>query len=62
MSCDKCWHDVMKERLSTAIDFELQFIKHNYLRHSVIILQSLKGFGIISLEHLKIWLTHAQFS
>ena len=71
MSRDKCWHDIMKESLSTTTNFklvhQLQFIKHRYLRPSRILLHSLEGFGIISsthveLERLKIRLAHAQFS
>ena len=61
----------MKERQSTTIDFELvhqlQFIIHGSLKPSRILLHSLEGFGTISsihvkLEHLKLWLAHAQFS
>ena len=70
-SRDKSWHDVMKERRSTTIDFEsvhqLQFIIHGSLKPSRILLHSLEGFGTISsihveLERLKVWFAHAQFS
>ena len=67
----KSWHDVMKERRSTTVDFEsvhqLQFIIHGSLNPSGILLHSLEGFGTISsiqveLECLKLWLAHTQFS
>ena len=38
ISCNKCWHDMMKERRSATVDFksvcQLQFTKHSSLRLS----------------------------
>ena len=58
ISHDKCWHDVMKDRQPTTVDFEsvhqLQFIKHSYLRPSRILLHPLEGFGTISFIHVEL--------
>ena len=54
----KSWHDVMKERRSTTVDFEsvhqLQFIIHGSLKPSRILLHSLEGFGTISSIHVEL--------
>ena len=63
ISQDKRWHNVIKERRSTTINFEsirqLKFIKHRSLRPSRILLHLVKGFGTISsiqveLVHLEV--------
>ena len=62
-SRDKCWHDSIKERWSTTVDFklvhQLQFIKHSSLRPPRILLCSHECFVVISsirnkLKHLNI--------
>ena len=58
MSRDKRRHNVMKDGLSTTVDFELvyqlQLIKHRSLRPSRILLHSLEGFGTISSIHIEL--------